>query len=312
MRRLVVAALTATLVVALTISAAVAVPRQTTPPTQATPTAPDLYTTYASGGDEPSVSVSYTELATSGGAPAGREAAAVRPRTCELWEAPGGPGSMGTENQPRAPVQGDLVDGAWYYQTCRYTDTGELASSRYWEYVAGAPGFGPDLAALAASAYDRIPLPFPVPSTSPSLDVRPITGLDTWLWIDPSSWQTREATAALAGFRVTVTATPVRVVWDLGEGEAPVTCEGPGTVFQDDGPDSQTTDCSYTYRWNSHDQPGDVFRASATVEWAVAWTASTGATGVLAPGRRTTTFDVSVKSIEAQICSGGNCPEGDA
>jgi len=217
---------------------------------------------------------------------------------------------MGTENQPRAPVQGDLVDGAWYYQTCRYTDTGELASSRYWQYVAGAPGFGPDLAALAASAYDRIPLPFPVPSTSPSLDVRPITGLDTWLWIAPASWQTREATAALAGFSVTVTATPVRVVWDMGEGEAPVTCEGPGTVFQDDGPESQSTDCSYIYRWNSHDQPGDVFRASATVEWAVAWTASTGATGALAPGRRTTTFDVSVKSIEAQICSGGDCPEG--
>jgi hypothetical protein len=55
-----------------------------------------------------------------------------------------------------------------------------------------------------------------------------------------------------------------------------------------------------------------VFRASATVEWAVAWAASTGATGALAPGRRTTTFDVSVKSIEAQICFGGDCPGGDA
>lgn len=219
---------------------------------------------------------------------------------------------MGTENQPLAPVAGPLVDGAWYYQTCRYTDTGELASSRYWQYVAGAPGFGPDLAALAASAYDRIPLPFPVPSTSPSLEVRPITGLDTWLWIDPAAWRPRQATAALAGFSVTVTASPVRVVWDMGDGELPVTCEGPGTVFRDDGPGDQTTDCSYNYRWNSHDEPGGVFHAAVSVEWDVAWSASTGASGVLAPGRRTTTFDVAVKSIEAQICYGGDCPADDS
>ncbi len=109
---------------------------------------------------------------------------------------------MGTENRPLAPVAGGLVDGAWYYQTCSYSDTGELASSRYWQFVAGAPGFGPDLAALAASAYDRIPLPFPVPSTAPSLAVRPITGLDTWLWIDPAAWQPQQATAGLAGFSV--------------------------------------------------------------------------------------------------------------
>ena len=289
-------------------------PVQTTPTTQpasqAVASGDQGFYGAVTGADDPSVSVSYTDLVASGGAQATREVAAVRARTCEMWAAPDGPGSMGSENRPLAPVDGGLVDGGWYYQTCRYTDTGGLASSRYWRYTAGAPGFGPDLAALAASAYDRIALPFPVPSTAPSLEVRPLTGLDTWLWIDPAAWGTREATAELAGFSVTVTATPVRVVWDMGEGERPVTCDGPGSVWQADGRASQSTDCSYNYRWNSDDEPGGVFRASVSVEWDVAWTASNGATGTLAPGRRSTTFDVAVRSIEAQICYGNVCSDG--
>jgi hypothetical protein len=276
------------------------------PPPTGGETTPGFYWA-AVGGDEPSVDVSSTDLVASGSAP--REVAAVRPRTCEIWEAPGGPGPMGTENRRLAPLAGGLVDGAWYYQTCRYTDTGELASSRYFQYQAGAPGAAPDLAALAASAYDRIPLPFPVPSTAPSLKVRPITGLETWLWIDPGSWQPRQATAELAGFSVTVTATPVRVVWDMGEGEAAVECDGPGVVWQPDGPEGQSTDCSYSYRWNSSGQPGGVYPASVTVEWGVAWSASNGATGTLAPGRRTTTFDVAVKSLEASICYRSVCSD---
>src|SRR5262245_21474685 len=88
----------------------------------------------ATGSGHPTVSVTYADLVASGGAPAGREVAAVRARTCEMWAAPGGPESMGTENRPLAPVVGGLVDGGWYYQTCRYADTGALASSRYWQY----------------------------------------------------------------------------------------------------------------------------------------------------------------------------------
>jgi len=282
----------------------------TQPPGEAVSTSNQGFFGVARGGDEPDVSVTYQDLVASGGDGAPRAAVAVRARVCEVWAAPGGPGSMGTENRPLAPVAGGLVDGAWYYQTCSYSDTGELASSRYWQFVAGAPGFGPDLAALAASAYDRIPLPFPVPSTAPSLAVRPITGLDTWLWIDPAGWQPREATAELAGFSVSVTATPTQVVWDMGEGEGALECDGPGVAWQPEVADGdQSTDCAYKYRWNSHDRPGGVFPASVTVEWAVAWTASNGDTGVLAPARRTTTFDVAVKSLEAQICYRNLCPE---
>ncbi len=96
----------------------------------------------------------------------------------------------------------------------------------------------------------------------------------------------------------------------MGEGEGAVECDGPGVAWQPDVADGdQSTDCAYNYRWNSNDQPGGVFPASVTVEWAVAWTASTGDTGVLAPARRTTTFDVAVKSLEAQICYRNICPE---
>jgi hypothetical protein len=123
MRGLMVALVVSVSLSALTTEAGAAAPSQPVPPTQplttATPPAPPRFGGFISANEDPSVSVSYTNLVAAGGAPGGREAIAVRPRTCELWVAPGGPGSMGTENLPLAPVEGDLVDGAWYYQTCR-------------------------------------------------------------------------------------------------------------------------------------------------------------------------------------------------
>src|SRR5262245_19200936 len=68
----------------------------TPPPVQTIDLSTDLFSATASSSPEPEVSVSYAELVVSGGAPAGREVAAVRARTCEMWGAPGGLGSAGS------------------------------------------------------------------------------------------------------------------------------------------------------------------------------------------------------------------------
>jgi hypothetical protein len=195
-----------------------------------------------------------------------------------------------------------MVEGDWYYQSCRYTDTGELAYSAYWQYTpddAASPG--PDLAAMARQAYDQVPLVFPAPSTSPGIGVDQITGLPTWLWIDPSGWAELSARAEIPGFWVEVSASPRQVVWDMGDGEQ-VTCDGPGTPYDPSRPDDeQSTTCSHVYQVVSSDEPGGRYAASVTVVWSVSWRASTGATGVLADASRTTSFSLTVTERQAVV-----------
>jgi hypothetical protein len=195
-----------------------------------------------------------------------------------------------------------MVEGDWYYQSCRYIDTGELAYSSYWQYTpddAASPG--PDLAAMARQAYDEVPLVFPTPSTSPGIGVDQITGLPTWLWIDPRGWAELSARAEIPGFWVEVSASPRQVVWDMGDGET-VTCDGPGTPYDQSRPDDeQSTTCSHVYQVVSSDESDGRYAASVTVVWSVGWRASTGATGVLADASRTTSFAMTVTERQAVV-----------
>jgi hypothetical protein len=225
----------------------------------------------------------------------------VRKVSCEVFSAPGGPGGGATEHNPLS-AQGDYVDGDWYYTTCTYDDTGELVRSEYFQYAPGDEANpGPSLEALARQAYDEVPLIHPVPATSPGIDVDQVTGLPTWLWLDPASFSEQSARAEIPGFWVEVTAHPQRVVWAMGDG-ATVVCEGPGTPYDpavDD--DAQSTDCSHLYQHTSLGRPDERYAVSVTVEWTVDWTSSTGAGGVLAPASRTTTFGLRVTELQAVV-----------
>jgi len=259
------------------------------------------YAGATSSDDKLTASVSYRELVgTSGDGP--RRSAPTRPVTCQVQEVPGGPDGGGSENDTLTPFSGAYVDAAWYYQTCRYLDTGELASSNYWQYTPGNPANpGPDLAAMARQAYDEVPFGFPVPVTSPGIDIDQITGLPTWLWIEPASWTELSARAEIPGFWVEVTARPQRVVWDMGDGET-VTCDGPGTPYDPAVADgAQSTDCSHVFQHTSVDEPDGQYAASVTVEWSVAWESSTGAGATLAGASRTTTFALTVTERQAVV-----------
>jgi hypothetical protein len=111
---------------------------------------------------------------------------------------------------------------------------------------------------------------------SPAIEMAPpdgspqLVGVATWLWIAPGAWRTLTASATAGPVTTTATATPSKVVWDMGDGQS-VTCDGPGTAYSPSAPNA-TTGCSYT--WPG---PGS-FTVSATVYWSVTWTAS-GAPG---------------------------------
>jgi hypothetical protein len=285
------------------------------PPMQAQES-PDTTTVGSGGGqfegivesdDDLSAEVTYNQLvATPGGGPSGGGGGGpvtpVRPRTCEVHAAPGGPDGGGSENDALTPVSGDLVEGDWYYQSCRYDDSGGLAYSGYWQYTPADPvNPGPDLAALARQAYDQVPFGFPVPVTSPGIEMDQITGFPTWLWIDPAAWRPLSAHAEVAGFWVEVKAQPQRVRWDMGDGTV-VACDGPGTPYDFGVPDdAQRTDCQHVYQVVSADEPGGQYTASATVVWSVTWEASTGASDVLADASRTTTFGMTVTERQAVV-----------
>lgn len=217
-----------------------------------------------------------------------------------------------------APIEGEV-----YTLLCWHADKPDWTWSptRFVPEVVYSPALDDLLVeVLVSEAYAEVAPPFAVPFTSPDRDGEQVVGLPTWMWLDPASWQTVSATAEVPGVTATVTATPVRVVWDMGEdapdgatiasGGDPVPCDGPGQAFDPAGPDDQRSDCSYVYQWDSSGESNGTFGASATVEWDVSYTASTGDAGELDPISRTTEFPLTVTEMQAVVCHGSSddCP----
>lgn len=170
-----------------------------------------------------------------------------------------------------------------------------------------APGGGgggaapppPSPGALAVQALNRTPLPAPRVSMSPGGSIPLLVNLATYLWIDPAQWRPVTASASAGAVTSTVTATPERVVWDMGQGDT-VTCDGPGEPYVPTlSDDAQPSDCKFTYRASSARTPDKTFTVTATVEWHVTWSAS-GAPGGgdLGISRRSSTTTVRVAELQ--------------
>ncbi|RFU42234.1 hypothetical protein DZF91_07750 [Actinomadura logoneensis] len=112
---------------------------------------------------------------------------------------------------------------------------------------------------VVAMAWASFELPAPSPHTNPS--GRSWVALPTYLWVDPSGWRPLRARAAVDGQTVTMTGTPRRVEWSLGDGA--VGCDGPGTPYRPGGPPSN---CSYAYRRSGS------YTVTATAYYSVSWT----------------------------------------
>lgn len=133
---------------------------------------------------------------------------------------------------------------------------------------------------VAQIALDSVTFAIPELNTSPG--GHQITGIETWLWLDPDQWLAHTARAELPGLWAEVTATPTRAEWDPGDGSPRITCNGPGRPAT---PNS-TTDCGHTYT-----VIGD-YTLTVRVTYAVTWRASNGATG---------TFDAIVLTDSAPV-----------
>jgi hypothetical protein len=203
---------------------------------------------------------------------------------------------------PPVPPGSALVDDHVYYRWCENGD-GEVVFRGWTRWTAA------EIQVLAADlAYEasrELPLPYPHPAMSPAIGADQLVGLSTWLWLEPGSWATLDATAGVPGLSATATATPTRVRWDMGDGTV-VTCDGPGVAYdptRDD--DAQSTDCKHTYQHVSAGQPSGAYTATVAVDWAITWSATNGQGGTLPGTSRGTSFPVPVAERQAVVCYGG-------
>ena len=173
--------------------------------------------------------------------------------------------------QPTTPDE----TGQYYLVTCTPVPDDEVGE--FLALVYPAAPTGPTPGQVGQIAVSELNLAAPTVSTAPS-GGKAIVNLESWLWIDSAQWQPITATAAVDGIAATATATPVSVVWDMGDGNQ-VTCDGPGVAYNISVPDQdQSTSCGYTYQEASASGPNQQFTITTTIEYDVTWT-SVGVAG---------------------------------
>jgi len=103
-----------------------------------------------------------------------------------------------------------------------------------------------------------------------------VVGMPTYMWAENPGQNTIgpiTRSASAGGFTVTATATVDRIVWDMGDGSS-VTCEGPGTPYEDRFGREPSPTCGHTYTSQGR------FTVTARSYWTVAWQ-GIGETGVI-------------------------------
>lgn len=160
-----------------------------------------------------------------------------------------------------------------------------------------------DPAVLAVQAEQRLALPKPVVRMSPDQTSRQVTGLPSWLWLARRAWAPVSVSAKAPGVTVTAVATPGSVVWDMGDGSAPLVCMGPGTPFVDgDDPGASSPDCGHDFLHSSAASPGGVFSVTVSEHWSVRWSGA-GRHGVFPDLVTSTVLPVRVVEVQTLVVS---------
>lgn len=211
-------------------------------------------------------------------------------------------------NAPKLPGTGDTFppvtpgpEGGTFVRICTAEDGTEV-SNRIVD-VPPRPSPGPTPQGLAEEALTYTPVPRPEPVTSPG-DWSTIVNFPTWLAV--ADWSTATAQAAVAGLATTVVATPLRAVWDTGDGTQ-VVCAGPGRRYDSSVPDDeQQSDCTHIYRTSSAGAgPYDAYDAGVTVVYHVTWSATDGSGGDLGELPVTRRFPMRVGEVQALVVGHG-------
>jgi hypothetical protein len=140
-----------------------------------------------------------------------------------------------------------------------------------------------NLPVLAQRALGTIRFPHPSGDRSPRLTLLyrgyPFTyvNLYTFFWTSGSSWRTLSATASAGGVSATVTARPVELVFDPGDGGAAVSCGGPGRPWMPADGNGAPTSAACAYRYVRVTR--SPITSTQTIVWRITWIGTRGAGG---------------------------------
>jgi hypothetical protein len=160
-------------------------------------------------------------------------------------------------------------------------------------------------AGLAEQAVKTITFPHPSGDRSPSQTLLyrgyPFTyvGLWTFWWTSPATWKMLTATASAAGFTATVTARPVQLIYDPGDGSSAVSCAGPGrpwTEADGDGPPTGGA-CAYQYTKVT----GSPITPTQSIVWKITWTGTGGSAGEIPQLVTSTSGQLNVMQIQTVV-----------
>ena len=147
----------------------------------------------------------------------------------------------------------------------------------------GTPSLVPG---LWVEAINSLRLRGPDIATAPPLDTAGLVRLPTWVWTEDTdrTWPVAplhaRADARPDGVDAWVDAwaQPLRIEWDMGDGQPPTVCGHAGVPWQPGMEDDQGHgECSHRYLRPSRDQPDGVYQITAVTTWHVRWEVNGGA-----------------------------------
>ncbi|SDY73464.1 hypothetical protein SAMN05661080_04439 [Modestobacter sp. DSM 44400] len=209
-----------------------------------------------------------------------------------------------------SPVWGGHTDGAIYL--CTFYSGGHTlpgtSGFSFWSATAPAGPSAVDPAVLAEQALRTLTIPTPTTGRYPAGTLQDgqaftVVKAYTWFWTDPDSFKAMTARADAGGVWSRVTVEPTSLSFTPGDGAAAVSCPGPGVAWQrTDGVWAQSpAGCDYQYPHSSIHQPDREVTAVYGIQWSVAWTSSTGASGTLPQLTTTSNATFAVAEVQAVV-----------
>jgi hypothetical protein len=166
--------------------------------------------------------------------------------------------------------------------------------------------YNPGSPAVAAQkAYKSITFPKPSGDRSPSQDQLyrgypfTYTGLWTWWWTGKDTWKTLTATATDGNQSATVTAKPVALVFDPGDGSSAVRCSGPGRPWTSADANNAPSDggCAYQY----HQVTSSPITSTQSIVWEITWKGTGNSSGTIPQLTTSTSGQLNVMQIQTVV-----------
>ena len=194
----------------------------------------------------------------------------------------------------------------------QYYGTMPLAQFNAFVTRNGCPAVGPAAkppptpAQLAEQAAASFHLALPSGHRSPAEDKDiggyPFTYIHLWTfyWTDPGTWRSLTATASAGGNFATVTATPVSLAFDPGDGSSSASCGGPGRPWLESDGNGAPTDgaCGFQYSHITGPAYGSPVTSTQTITWQLTWTGSNNTNGSLTSKTTSTNGRLNVLQIQ--------------